>query len=708
MKNKPLWLLPLIAAIFLSASGPEQAAGQKAETPKEKKISQKSLEAALAGPYQKFLEITAYLILPAEKDVLLRLASDRERDLFINAFWRQRDPTPGTAENEYKDEILKRFEYVNEHFGRGTTLAGWKTDMGRIHMILGPPTSRESFEGNLGIVPCIAWYYHGDPRKNLPPYFALVFFQKGGAGAFRLYDPFSDGPAALLQHKRDVNPEDYEGLYDKILELAPTLADLSLSLIPGEYGANFTPSARNNIILASILDSPKKDVNPRYATHFLDYRGFVSTEYLTNYIETQGFAVLIQDPVLDLTFVHVSVAPQVLSVDFYEPKDQYYCAFNVSVSLRKGDAVIYQHTKEFSLEIPAAELERTRANGIAIEDTFPVIEGKHQLAVLLQNTVGKEFSVFEKEIAVPPPGGAPRLDGPFLGYKVDSHPADVHIPFKLGDKKIVFDPKLTFAAGEEIDVLWSVLNLSPDLWRDGEVQIAVKGVRLNEPVEKSYVVKLGNSPYRKLLSLSHRLSAKDFSPDYYELKLILKRADGTAVDAKIERFAVSPAAAVPHPITKSKGFSLANRFYYHIQLAHQYDLAGLNDQAEAAFNQALSLNPGYKEGLVEFSNFLVKTGKYDRALELVEGVKDYDKARYGYWMIRGLAFRGKAMYPEAIASLLEANKVYNSDTRLLNALGDCYFRTNRIKEALEAYRASLKLNPDQKEIQKIVRDLEQG
>ena len=119
-----------------------------------------------------------------------------------------------------------------------------------------------------------------------------------------------------------------------------------------------------------------------------------------------------------MRFVHFSIVPQKLSVDFYDPKDQYYCAFKVSVSLRKGDAVVFQYTKDFSVEIPSKDLDRTQNNGIAIEDTFPVIEGNYQMAILLQNTVGKEFSVFEKPLSVADVGAAPRIDGPFVGYNI--------------------------------------------------------------------------------------------------------------------------------------------------------------------------------------------------------------------------------------------------------------------------------------------------
>jgi len=60
------------------------------------------------------------------------------------------------------------------------------------------------FEGILGIYPTQVWYYYGNAKKGLPPHFVIVFFQKGGAGEYRLYDPISDGPASLMVHTEGI------------------------------------------------------------------------------------------------------------------------------------------------------------------------------------------------------------------------------------------------------------------------------------------------------------------------------------------------------------------------------------------------------------------------------------------------------------------------------------------------------------------------
>jgi hypothetical protein len=45
-------------------------------------------------------------------------ATDKERDIFIEAFWKQRDPDPLTPENEFKIEHYKRLAYANQFLGK--------------------------------------------------------------------------------------------------------------------------------------------------------------------------------------------------------------------------------------------------------------------------------------------------------------------------------------------------------------------------------------------------------------------------------------------------------------------------------------------------------------------------------------------------------------------------------------------------------------
>jgi len=668
--------------------------------------AQKFAEKDLPRQYQDWMELVAYHIQPVEKDVFLKLTTDRDRDVFIETFWKQRDPTPGTPENEYRDELKKRFQYCNEFYGRNTTRPGWKTDQGRIHMILGPPQGIERFEATIGVVPCTSWSYYGDSRRNLPPQFLLLFYQRSGVGEWKLYDPVSDGPMRLLLNQREIeDPFDYETLYTKIYELSPTLAEVAITRIPGEYNYDMSPSPRNNMLLADILQSPKKDVNPSYATHFLDYKGMVSTEYLTNYVECYSSTALVEDPVTGLRFLHFTLVPTDVNVDYYVPKSQYYCNFQVNVSLRSGESVVFQYSREFPLYFPEDSWERVKANGLAVEESFPVAEGQYKLSILLTNTVGKQFSLLEQDLVVPPARTGPAIDGLLLGYKYETYQRDIHVPFKVLDKKLVVDPKKTFAATDSIAVLFSVLNVTDGLAKGGEARIAVRGLRQANPVRKNYTVKLDAPLTGKTLSIPYLIPAGELEPDYYDVVVTLAGPGGEVLDEKRDSLTVSPATAVGHPIANAKGIPLANQFLFRYMLAEQTEKTNRPAAARAYYEDAYRMRPEYKDGVVRYGTFLNKTGAFEEALKLAEDLRADDKRRFMFHVIRGQALFGLEKYEQAAADLEQANRAYNSDTAVLNVLGRCYVKLGRKAEAVEAFNASLKLNPEQPEIKKIVAEI---
>jgi len=663
-------------------------------------------EKDLPQTYRDWLKLVSYIILPVEKEVFLKLGSDRERDIFIESFWKQRDPTPGTPQNEFKEEHIKRFNYANTYFHRGTPREGWMTDMGRMHIILGAPTSIERFEGMSGIHPTQVWYYYGDKAKGLPAFFAVVFFKRGGSGEFKLYNQLTDSPLSLLVDTKGVDVTDYQAMYEKIKEQAPTLAGVSISMIPGQFPYNFVPSPQNNIIMASIEESPKKNISSAYATHFLNLKGIVSTEYLTNYVESTATVALAKDPILGFTFCHFAVSPKTISMDYYEPKNQYFCSFKMDVSLRLGETIIFQYSKDFPVYIPPDRVDNIRANGISFQDSFPVIEGSYGLTVLLQNAVGREFTVHERTITVGAASGLPQVTAPVLGYDFKTGAAAMRTAFQFREQQLQVDPAGTFSPRDKIALFFNVVGLTEDLWREGEVDILVRGLREKEPNQKMLNLRLRDQPFQKTLDLTQTIPAGELAPDYYEMRLILKNGQGEPVSEARSQFVISPQGDIPHPVTISKGFPLANSFAYYYGLALQYAQVNNPAGAEANFEKTIALNPQYYEGIVGYGEFLLRTGKYDRAREIIEHVADVEARQFDYRLVRGRAFEGKGEYAAAIAELVAANRIYNSDTRVLNSLGFCYYKTGEKKGALDTLNASLRLNPQQKEVKELLAKVE--
>ena len=114
-----------------------------------------------ASPYNKWVtEDVAYIITSEERVTYKNLQSDPEREHFIEQFWLRRDPTPGTPENEFKEEHYRRIAYANDHFA--AAISGWKTDRGRIYITYGPPDEKETHPSGSATqpYPYEQWLYH--------------------------------------------------------------------------------------------------------------------------------------------------------------------------------------------------------------------------------------------------------------------------------------------------------------------------------------------------------------------------------------------------------------------------------------------------------------------------------------------------------------------------------------------------------------------
>ncbi len=669
-------------------------------------LAQKKMkESELLAKYQEWLKLVAHIIIPQEKDVFLQLQNDFDRDIFIEAFWKQRDPTPGTPQNEYKEEISKRFLYVNKEFSKGTPRPGWMTDRGRIYMILGAPQNRERMTMP-ELQPCELWTYYGDTSMGQPTYFGLIFFRRGGIGEYTLYSPMADGPKSLLLNTgptAGINLDNQSEVYQMIQDYAPTLAPFTLSITPQDTTLVMEPSTQSEILMAQILDSPRKKINPSYATHFLNYKGVVSTEYLTNFVDSEAIVAVMRDPVEKIPFLHYSIAPKSISIDFYAPENQYYCSYAVDASLKQGETFIYQSAKDFTYYFPPADSAMVAANGLVIQDTFPVIEGKFRLTVLLRNSVGKEFSLLEKDVVIES-AKSPRIGAILVGYKMENVRDDSLMAFTLQGQKLLTDPKNTFTPADTIMFFYQVEDLNEDLWRRGEIRVTVRGLRAASPSEKKLTSALSRKPFRPILGLELSLPASELTPDYYEAAVSLVDG-GKVIDEAKATFIISTASALARPIILAKTLPRARIHLQYLELAGQAEKVGNRVAAEAYFQRAMSLAPADPEVAVYYCSFLMRSKNFQKALEHVEKVKADPALQFNYFLIKGKALRELGRCEEAIPLLLEGNKIYNSDTRLLNALGYCLYRTGQKGPALEALNASLRLNSSQEDIKKLVEEI---
>ena len=126
------------------------------------------------------VEVLRYVATEEENSEIGKLKDEDARKAFWDAFWRRRDPTPETPENEARDAFYQRVQYANQHFGvGGPQWPGWKSDMGRIYIVWGPPDEVTRSPFNFDRPPEEIWYYYRDHK-------AFVFTDPDGFGRYEL------------------------------------------------------------------------------------------------------------------------------------------------------------------------------------------------------------------------------------------------------------------------------------------------------------------------------------------------------------------------------------------------------------------------------------------------------------------------------------------------------------------------------------------
>jgi GWxTD domain-containing protein len=113
---------------------------------------------------------------------------------FVTNFWKKRDPTPGTARNESREQFYQAVAYANRTFREGgrRSTPGWRSDRGRIYAKHGATDDvyRRQQEGFAP--PYEVWRY----TRGKGYYY--IFVDRTGFGAYQLIysnDPRESGVA---------------------------------------------------------------------------------------------------------------------------------------------------------------------------------------------------------------------------------------------------------------------------------------------------------------------------------------------------------------------------------------------------------------------------------------------------------------------------------------------------------------------------------
>jgi len=660
---------------------------------------------ALTPQHRKWIEEeVVYIITDAEKDVFLSLDTVEERERFIEAFWRRRDPNPATPQNEFKQEHERRLDYANKFLGRETFRPGWKTDRGRMYIILGEPRDVQRFTGYNELVDSELWFYDGDPRKGLPSFFYLLFFKRHGIGEFRLYHPVVDGPNALLSGQYSTRSDNRQAL-EMLQQVSPELARASLSFDTGEPAdlIGGQASMGTDIMLARIEESPKRTIRTDYADAWLRYGRRVTADYSFNYVPSRSVVCLLDDPE-GTAFVSYSIEidPENFTLETDEDRTKFYTTLDVSTEVRDQEGnLVLASDQEVYVDLTPSQVQKVGSSPFAFQDNFPVVPGDYKVSVILRNRVIKQFTVAEWDIHVEPiVKGRPVLGDIVTGYNIErrndgTEPGEVRT-FQVGGLRIHPSADNVFALGETAHVFLQVFGAGPDC----DIQLALlEGEKvLDEQVSK--VADHQGGPVIGRFHLTNMVGGD------YEVRARLVDPSGVVVDEKSATVHVSPRTAIARPWCFRRSFNTRNPGA--LAMARGEELWNLKRyaEAEAELEEAVAAdNPRLAAARWRLARAYINSGNSDGALELLAPLEEEFASQYEVIAGLGFAYFLKKDLTKATDYLERAMKLRPPDTALLNALGESYRQLGNVEKAIEVLERSLELDSEQKDVQELLRSI---
>jgi GWxTD domain-containing protein len=384
------------------ASAQSQSDTQQDPLKRQRKDDDKgAIKEKLGGVYKKWLdEDVRWIITDEELSAFKKLSNNAERDTFIEAFWQRRDPTPDTAENEYKEEHYRRIAYANEHFAAG--IPGWRTDRGRIYIMYGKPDSidahpmggpyerpAEEGGGTTSTFPFETWRYRY--LDGIGQEVEIEFVDDCQCGAYEMTMDRSRKDALLHVPNAGLTTMESMGMANKADRFNGGIESLGQGPFTSgnqtkEFDRIETFAKLNRAPDIKFKDLQNELVTHKFRTNLLPFDVQVDFVKLTS--DTVLVPITLQVPLKNMTFVSKDGVQRGV--------------LNVYGQLSKLNGQIVQTFEEtLHRDIPAELLEKELNNVSLYWKALPMRPGLYRLDVVVKDVNGDKSGIFSRSYTVP-------------------------------------------------------------------------------------------------------------------------------------------------------------------------------------------------------------------------------------------------------------------------------------------------------------------
>ncbi len=498
---------------------------------KQKKAQGKALKTETGKFYRKWLdEDVRWIISDEEKSAFKQLSNDEERDAFIENFWLRRDPTPDTAENEFKEEHYRRIAYANEHFAAG--IPGWKTDRGRIYIMYGKPDEIDSHPsggfyqrpaeeggGSTSTYPFETWRYRY--LEGIGQEIMIEFVDTCMCNEYHMSLDRSEKDALLNVPGAGLTDMESMGLANKSQRFTGNGIE---RLGPSLYGQSAQDNEFNRLEQFAKLNTPPP-------VKFKDLEEVVSHKISMNLMPFDvrwDFVRVTSDTVL----VPITVQLKNKDITFNTKDDVSNGVVNIFGRLTTLAGRVAQTFEDtVSVSQPAELLPKILDNDNVYWKALPLRPGRYRLDLVLKDVNGDRVGTWSKGIVVPEftddKLASSTLILADMMEKVPSRQVGAG-NFVIGDTKV--RPRVapadgkpaTFKRNQRLNFWMQVYNLGVDDKThkpSADVEYEIVNLQTNKPVVKSEESTSQISSASEQVTLQKSLSLASVPPGTYRITI---------------------------------------------------------------------------------------------------------------------------------------------------------------------------------------------
>ena len=507
----------LVAALLLvSLSTLSLSAQQTKPSPDEKP---RKVKQELKKAYVEWINDVDLILTQSERDAWKKLATDDEREKFIEDFWHSRDPDPDTVENEFKEQFFERIAYANEHFSSGK--AGRMTDRGRIYIKFGKPDEIESHPaggsyerpsweggGSTSTYPFEKWFYRHIP--NVRSGVELEFVDPTGSGEYRLAR----------------NPDEKDALIH-VPGAAPTFAELAgidqrsdrIANLSSFGRVNYTRSQDSPFEVMDLLFSLERDqpferdfIGTKIPTPIVDDNA-ISFETQLNYFKQSDNRVLtvltVQTDNDELAFTN-NGGLETANLNIF--------GWVTSVANRR----VGKFEDSVTTSATSAELSTTRTRKSAYARGFILEPGRYKLDVIVRDTKSGAAGLRQVGFVVPEfPADRLSASSIVLAAKLENLESGAAItPFVIGTTKVIPNLSGTFRRNQPVGVYLQIYNAAIDQTTlrpaaDAEYVLLKNGKEIGRQTEDWRQI----NDAGQRLTLSRLIDTRTLEPGEYQIQI---------------------------------------------------------------------------------------------------------------------------------------------------------------------------------------------